>query len=282
MTVADLSSGRVRSIGLLGAAVQVALAVMLALVAGRPDEFPNPPQLIPRGVALAALFAVPGIIGAIGALRGRRSLLAAAAMLSVIGSVLSFSGVTLLFLAPALIFAAAAGAGGAAATKRRRPSWRALAILVLAIVGVVAASLRLGIFVIPMIVLLVVILQASRGATRTGTIRPLIGLGAALGIVALVVGAAVVLFATTETQCWRAYRTPTGIEYRDAPGTDETGTISLGTDEIAGGCDSGVLTAGGVAVAAVLSLGAIGVAAAAARSRDVVAPDARTGGASAI
>ena len=259
---------RVRTLGLMGAAVQVALAVMLALVAGRPDAFPNPPHLVPRGVALAALFTLPAIIGAMGALSGRRSLLAAAAVLSTIGSVLSFSGVTLLFLAPALIFGAAAGAGAAANEEtRQRPGWRAVALLVLAAIGVVASSLVLGIFVIPMIVLLVVALQLGRGATHSAPgAHTMGGLLAALGIVVLVIGAGVALFTMTEERCWAATNTPAGIEYRDVPG-DASGTISLGPDEIAGGCDSGVMTPGGLAVASLLSLGAVGFAVVAARTR---------------
>ncbi len=270
---------RVRTLGLIGAAVQVGLAVMLALVAGRPDAFPNPPQLIPRGVALAMLFLMPAIIGGIGAVSGRRSLLAAAAVLSTVGSILSFSGVTLLFLAPALIFGAAAGAGAVGNGTRQRPGWQALGLLTLATVGVIAASLVLGIFIIPVIVLLVVALQLSRGAIRRDEGASPTGVAAALGIVALVIGAAVALFGLTGTQCWRAERTPTGIEYRDVPG-DASGTISLGPNEVAGGCDSGVPTAGGLAVASILSLAAIGVAvvtASRAAGADV-APDARTRG----
>ena len=267
MNVATFSeTGRVRAVGLAGAAIQVVFAAIMALLAGRPDTFPNPPHLIPRGVALGVLFALPAIIGAIGALRGRRSLLAAAAVLSAFGSVLSFSGITLLFLAPALMFGAAAGPGGDT-TQRQKPSWHAVGILVLAATAVVVASLQLGIFVIPLIVLLVVALQLSRGATRGGgrTTQPLRGLVAALAIVALVGGAGVALLGMTGTQCWRAYRTPAGIEYRDAPGTVAAGTINLGPDEIAGGCESGVPTPAGLAVASLLSLAAIGIAVATAR-----------------
>lgn len=252
---------RARGLGLAGAAAQLALVVLLGFVGGRPDAYPNPPYLVSRSVVLAGLFAVPAIIGAIGAVSGRRSLLAAAAALSTIGSVLSFSGITLLFLVPALLFGAAAGASDATPRERSRFGLRTVAVLAVGTIGVIALSLRVGIFVIPMIVLLVLVLQVSRGVTRAGvTPGSLRGMAAALAIVALVAGAGVAAFAMTETRCWRAYETPNGIEYRDAPGTANGGTISLRPGEIGGGCDSGVPTMGGSAVASVLSVAAIGIA----------------------
>lgn len=69
---------------------------------------------VPRPIALLALYASPGVIGAIGVARERRSLLLAAAIVLVPGSVLSMAGVTLVFVLPMVLFAAAAASMGAA------------------------------------------------------------------------------------------------------------------------------------------------------------------------
>jgi len=63
---------------------------------------------VPRPLALLALFATPGLIGAIGVRAQRRSLLLAAGFVLLPGSLLSFAGVTLVFAVPAVLFVAAA------------------------------------------------------------------------------------------------------------------------------------------------------------------------------
>lgn len=62
---------------------------------------------VPRPLALLALYATPGAVGAIGVRGRRRSLLLAAGVVLVPGSVLSFAGVTLVFVLPAVLFWAA-------------------------------------------------------------------------------------------------------------------------------------------------------------------------------
>jgi hypothetical protein len=255
-----------RSTGLVGAAVQVILAAVLGGIASGASDFPNPPETVPRGLAIGLLYAVPAVIGALGAIGGRRSVLGAAAVASTVGSVVAFSGVTLIFLVPALVFAAAAGAIGSAPSTPSRPFWRLALFTALAVPVVILAVLRLGIFVIPAIVLLVLILEAARGAARASLGNRLAGVGRAVVIGGLVIGSGWALFSMTETRCWTAYQTPSGIEYRTAP-EGEGGEIRLGQDEIAGGCDSGELTPRGATLAALLAVGAIGVAALASRSR---------------
>ncbi|HEY6013923.1 MAG TPA: hypothetical protein VIU37_07945 [Candidatus Limnocylindrales bacterium] len=63
---------------------------------------------IPRPLALLALYATPGIVGAVGVRGHRRSLLFAAGIVLVPGSLLSFTGVTLIFALPLALFWAAA------------------------------------------------------------------------------------------------------------------------------------------------------------------------------
>jgi hypothetical protein len=267
-----------RGTGLLGAGVQLLLAVALGAIASGPFDFPNPPEVVPRGLAIGVLYAVPAVIGALGAIAGRRALLVTAALASTVGSVVAFSGVTLIFLVPALLFAAAAGAVGSVPSTPRQPFWRLVLFAVLAAPVVTFAVLRLGIFVVPGIVLLVLILQIARGTSRASPEDWLAGLLVAGVIGGLVIGSGWALFSMTETRCWTAYRTPVGIEYRTVPEAD-TGEIQRGGDEIAGGCDSGELTPRGAGLAALLALGAIGLAGLASRSQypHGAAADAKVG-----
>lgn len=214
-------------------------------------------------LALGLLYAIPAVIGALGAIDGLRSLLeAAAAVLSTIGSVLAFSGVTLVFLVPAVLFAAAGGTTRSGSTPRARPSWRTVVVLALAIAMVAVAALRIGILVLPALVLLVVGLEVwhAAGHTRTTIGLRLGGLIVAAAVVGLGIGSGWALLSMTETRCWKAYQTPVGIEYRTMP--DPAGRrIELGRDAIAGGCDGGTLTGQGAAVASALGLTAIALAA---------------------
>jgi hypothetical protein len=257
----------IRVLGLIGSVIQLALAALLGGIASRPDVFPNPPEPIPRGLALGLLYALPAAIGALGAMGGRRPLLAAAATLLTVGSVLTFSGVTLVFLVPAIVFGAAAGATSEN-RPLRRPSRLALVLMTLAIVAVVVAALRIGIFALPVLLLLVLGLERWRAAGQRRTVvSPAIGaVVLAIGVVVLGISAGWSLLSMTETRCWKAYQTPSGVEYRSIvdPGT---GPITLGRDAIAGGCDSGALTGQGASTASALGLAAIALAAAAVRRR---------------
>lgn len=83
----------------LGAATQVMFAALLGGVA----LFGSEPGFLPRGVVLFVAFAVPGVVGWIGAVRRRPALLIAAGLTSFVGAFVAFSGVTLIFLVPALL-----------------------------------------------------------------------------------------------------------------------------------------------------------------------------------
>jgi hypothetical protein len=249
-----------RALGFLGAAVQLAFAVVLGVGAGGSSDFPDPPEVVPRGLAMGLLYATPAVIGALGAIGRRRSVLAAAAAATTIGSVLSFSGVTLIFLVPGLLFAAAAGATARAgrSTSLRSP-WRPMLFTVVAVPAAVLAVLTYGVFGIAALVLVVVILEVMRGASPAPLSARLTGLAVGIVVVGLLVGSGWALLATTETRCWAAYETPAGIEYRTMP-ESERGPIHLNRDAIGGGCNGGELTVRGAAIAALLAVGAIGVA----------------------
>lgn len=273
----ETDASPMRSIGLVGAAVQLTLAAVLGGIASGGSAFPNPPEVVPRGLAIGLLYAVPGVVAALGAIGGRRSVLAAAAFASAVGSVVAFSGVTVIFLVPALLFAAAAGAGETRSATRSASRWhfgRLVAFAVLAVPTVVLAVLTLGIFVVPAIVLLVLAIEIARGAAPTSVGNQLAGLGIGAVVGGLVIGSGFVLFSMTETRCWAAYQTPSGIEYRTVPEAEGV-VVQAGSDQIAGGCDSGELTPRGAVLAALLSGGAIGVAALATSGRSLHSADER-------
>jgi hypothetical protein len=246
-----------RMVGLTGAAAQLTLAFMLGGVASGSGSFPSPPEPIPRGIALFVLFALPAAIGAIGAISTDRALLAAAAILSAAGSVIAFSGITLLFLAPALAFAVAAGGGNRGEPRPRRPILLTVSVLIVGGAAVVMAVLDLGLFAFPLIILVVLGIGLARGRHRRVTLG---GGIAAMLIVVAGIGAGWSLFALTETLCWEAHQTPSGIEYRSVPETSMH-VFPAGTDIVASGCDGGAFTPRGAGIAAVLSLGAMVVAA---------------------
>lgn len=248
-----LRATRIRLIGGVGGLVQLALAALLGWIASGPASFPDPPEPVPRGLALGVLYALPALVGALGAVGERRSVLAAAAVLSTIGSVLAISGVTLVFLAPALILAAAAGAGAETPVRPRRPVWLTALVLGVGIPLVVVAATRIGIFILPALGLLLIGLQVWRGARSTPATIPaqLVGVGLAAGIVSSGIGAGWVLLATTETRCWQADQTPDGIVYRVVPDQGE-GHMPTTSNAFAAGCDSGALTLRGSILAAVL------------------------------
>ncbi|HJP70560.1 MAG TPA: hypothetical protein VJ975_02480 [Candidatus Limnocylindria bacterium] len=258
MEVADStgpSAERFGALGLAGVALQLGLAVLFAVLAGSRGTFPAPPEPIPRGAALGILFALPGIVAAIGVASRDRGALTAAALLALAGSVIAFSGVTVVFAVPALLFAVAAGQADTGERRPRRPFALTVAVGIIGAIGMVVAVLGLGILVLPLGVLGVLCLSLAR-LRRLPSIP---STAAAMLIVAAGIGAGWSLFTMTETRCWEAYETPTGIEYVTVPESSTVGPTDA--DMIAGGCDSGVFTAQGAGVATILGLGALGVAA---------------------
>lgn len=123
--------------GLYGVALQLALALGLGvLVSGAGSRDLGPSDHVVRGIALGLLFAVPGVIAALGIRAGRPSLLVAAVVMDMAGVVLSYS--TLVFVAPAGLFVAHAAAT-AHSPARAADAVRATVIGV-ALVGLVVGS----------------------------------------------------------------------------------------------------------------------------------------------
>ena len=112
MSIESRRTARDRSwLGRLAGITQI---IFGALLGGLATLLGSEPGFLPRGVVLLVAFGLPGVVGIIGATRRRPGLLVAAALTSFGGAVIAFSGVTLIFLIPAVMFAMGAVAIAAA------------------------------------------------------------------------------------------------------------------------------------------------------------------------
>jgi hypothetical protein len=135
---------RSQFLGRLASATQVIFAALIAVVASLHFEA----GFVPRGAVLFAVFSLPGVVGLVGTMARRPSLLVAACAAATLGSFIAFSGVTLIFLIPALLFLAGAVRIEVAPALPAREGWlRGLAqagiaaAIVVLIVGAGASSL---------------------------------------------------------------------------------------------------------------------------------------------
>jgi hypothetical protein len=263
-TAPAMTSHARRVAGIAGASV-VAFAVAIRLLAAGQSDGSEPPDLISRGLASALLLGAPGLLGLIGAVTGRRSVLIAAGVACLFQSAISFSGVTLIFLVPAILFLrSATEEGGSSRGQSIRPIrvvLAAVAAVPIALVVILNAGF-LG------VVLLALVAGVAASARRGGPRVRLTGGEALTGvaIVLLVIGAWAATFVLAETVCWIAHDTPTGITWERIPPTN---TLTLGPDDVSGGCAGGTITPFGGAVAGGLILLALGVAAFPRRRRRV-------------
>jgi hypothetical protein len=172
--------------------------------------------------------------------------------------VISFSGVTLIYLIPAILFLrSATDRGDSRSSEPIRPLRVALAAVAAAPIALVVI-LNTG-FLGVILLALVAGLAASRrrGAPGIGLTAGEAARGAA--IVLLVVGAWVATLALADTVCWIAHQAPSGgVTWERIPPTN---TITLEQGDISGGCAGGTITLIGTAVAGGLLLLAVGVAA---------------------
>jgi hypothetical protein len=265
-TVAQVMTPHARRLAAIAAISAVAFAVGIGLLAAGQFDGGEPPDLISRGLASAVLLAAPGLIGLIGALTGRRSVLIAAGVICLFQSAISFSGVTLIFLVPAILFLRTASDPGEA-SPGQPVRWLRVVLAAVAVVPI-ALILILNIGLLG-VVLLALVAGIAASARRDGRPRlRLTGGEAARGaaIVLFLVGAWTATFVLAETVCWIAHKTPTGISWERIPPTN---TIALGVDDVSGGCAGGTITPAGGAVAGGLLLLALGVAALPQRRRRI-------------
>lgn len=118
-TGTQAQSGSRLNLGFAGGVTDLVLAGMFAALVAFLGSTPLPsPDAILRPFAMGVLYATPGIIGLIGTYGRRRSLLIGAALPLFPGAILSWSGVTLLFLVPAGLLLAAAAVAPASSAPR--------------------------------------------------------------------------------------------------------------------------------------------------------------------
>jgi hypothetical protein len=79
----------------------------------RDNAMPQPSSPLPGWLALAVLFAIPGALALVGAIRHSNLLVLVAGLTCLMQSFVSFAGVTLPFLAPAAVLLWAAARSGA-------------------------------------------------------------------------------------------------------------------------------------------------------------------------
>ncbi len=249
-------SGAPSRLGLLAAGLAAACAAGLGLLAAS-NQSQGLPAEVPWPLVLTSLLATPAVIGGLGAVSGRRSLLIAAGILCLVESILSFSGVTLVFLVPALIFfRAAAAAPPARGEPLRLLHW--LALVALAVPVALLVILNLGVFGVVGLVAIggLAPLLVRRGQFSVPWREALIG----VAVVGLVLGALYSAFANTQTICWDARSTPAGIVSERIPVQDEFGPIGGDTGIVASGCAGGQPTIEGAALTGILLVGAMAIA----------------------
>ena len=128
----------------------------------------------------------------------------------------------------------------------------------------------LSVITLPLVIPAVALLVAAANATRP---ERLTGWLLTVAIVALQVGALVAPFTNTEQRCWLAYESPAGLVYREATEAESHGPFGLPGGPVGSSCDGGALTERGVALAAVLAIGALAlVGASSRRRREVTSP----------
>jgi len=112
MTAPSASEGHSSSAtGWLGVVLELVFAagLALALSAFAMDRL----DAIPRPLALLFLFGAPAVVAALGMMGRRRAVVAGAGAALLLGAPLSFTGVTVIFLIPALLLIVAAARLGA-------------------------------------------------------------------------------------------------------------------------------------------------------------------------
>jgi hypothetical protein len=252
-----------RQVALLAAAFGALWACAIGLIVASNGDV-RAPGTVPRAPTEAALFAAPAVVGALGAIGGRRVLLVAAGLVYVLLCPISFAALP--FLAPAILFLRA-GVAGEADRSERAPA-RPLRLVLGLAAGVPIALLILlttGVFGMLLVAVVAAIGPAVAAHARRGVPNVRLTLADALlgiAVAGLLVGGAFALFATTRTVCWNTYATPNGAVYQQIP-VPVTDIVPVGgtPDAVGGGCDSGALTIEGLGLAAALVLGAVTVAA---------------------
>jgi hypothetical protein len=237
--------------------VVVLASVAIWVFATQQESGLQPPEMVRAHIATTILLAIPGLIGWIGALTGRRTVVVAAGILCMLQSVIAFSGVTLVYLVPAIAFLRSGTDGIGASDRIPIRPWRIVLAFVISIPVAFVLVPRLGILVV-VPVALVAGLAGTRRAVRPPH-RPR-GLEAARGaaIVLFVIGAWAANLALTEEACWVGHSTTSGdLSWERVPPTD---VLTVGPREVGETCTSAAPTSIGIGLGGVLLIASIAAA----------------------
>jgi hypothetical protein len=120
-----------RFLGRLAGLTQLVFAGLIAAVSAFASS--GDPDFVPRWAVLFLWYALPGVIGLIGVQADRPWLVLVAGLTTAIGASIAMSGVTLIFLVPAILFLFGAARLARSTPSRRGDGWaRGLAQLGLA------------------------------------------------------------------------------------------------------------------------------------------------------
>jgi hypothetical protein len=242
---------------LLAAGIAGLCALILSVLASMAGSTGVPTE-IPRGLLLGSLFGAPALIGALGAVSGRRVLLVAAGILCLCFSVLAFSGVTLILLVPALLFLRASVSESIASSCKSTSRRRLLVLVALAVPISLITVTRLGIFgLLPLVAFGGLAAGLGRRTLRPRLKDAVIG----VAVIGLVLGATFAAFVFTQTVCWDDYGGG-NVVVRVLP---EMPTEQAFVAPFGGGCSSGVMTIKGTALAGILLGGAVAISTLSAR-----------------
>jgi hypothetical protein len=172
------------------AMVSTGLALMIAVWIGslvsQPDWGASPSMS--RSVTTVAMLSVPALIGAFGAWSGRRVLVVSAATVALLQSLVAFSGVTIPFLIPSLLWFRAAIT--MPDTGHGRTELRPIRLLLIAVVAVpltLALLYATGLLGLLLLVALAVLVARKQSGPRVARREALIGaVVVVLGVAALV------------------------------------------------------------------------------------------------
>jgi hypothetical protein len=224
------------------------------------DSSFEPPQPFALRIAIPLLLATPGLLALIAAATGRPVVAIAAGVLCLPQAVIAFSGVTLVFLIPAVAILSSAGARDDQPEERVpvRPA-RLLLAVVVAVPIVYMLVATLGVLAPLVLVLVAGIVGLARRSPPTGNDRRSRvslrdGVTGAV-IVVFVVAAWVATLGVTETVCWVARQDASGgLTWQQTPPSDE---LTVGPGEVGESCASGQPTTIALGLTALLLTAAL-------------------------
>lgn len=171
-----------------------------------------------------------------------------------------------------LVAFALPGVVGLVGTAARRPALLVAAGTTSAVGAFIAFSGVTLIFLVPAALFFAAAIRlqlAPPSSAGSGWIARVGQLGFAAAIAVLLFGAGAVALLSTDADCWAEYPTPTGIRIEVGPWS--TGEISVPSGATSVSCSSGLISARGAGLGALLGTTALGLAFLAARRRESAA-----------